>query len=98
MPDHIHLILTPSPDISLEKAMQYIKGGFSFRLKSKMEVWERGLSRTSHQESRRLSESPHLRGTKSSPEADRIRSTEDPYSSVTRRDLLDPCPTHLAAL
>jgi putative transposase len=34
MPDHTHLLLTPAPDISLEKAMQYIKGGFSFRLKS----------------------------------------------------------------
>ena len=41
MPDHTHLLLTPAPDISLEKAMQYIKGGFSFRLKSKLNVWER---------------------------------------------------------
>jgi putative transposase len=29
MPDHVHLMLTPAPDVSLEKAMQYIKGGFS---------------------------------------------------------------------
>ncbi|MEO6815180.1 MAG: transposase [Edaphobacter sp.] len=42
MPDHVHLLLTPATDISLEKAMQYIKGGFSFRLKSKLDVWERG--------------------------------------------------------
>jgi putative transposase len=28
MPDHAHLLLTPAPEISLEKAMQYIKGGF----------------------------------------------------------------------
>jgi putative transposase len=41
MPDHAHLLLTPSPEISLEKAMQYIKGNFSFRLKSKVDVWER---------------------------------------------------------
>jgi len=41
MPDHAHLLLTPAPNISLEKAMQYIKGGFSFRLKSKLDVWER---------------------------------------------------------
>jgi putative transposase len=34
MPDHIHLPLTPTPEISLEKAMQYIKGSFSLRLKS----------------------------------------------------------------
>lgn len=41
MPDHAHLLLTPAPEVSLEKAMQYIKGGFSFRLKSKLDVWER---------------------------------------------------------
>jgi putative transposase len=40
MPDHIHLLLTPAPDVSIEKAVQFIKGGFSFRLKSKMPVWE----------------------------------------------------------
>jgi putative transposase len=38
MPDHVHLILTPAPEISLEKAMQYIKGGFSFQLKSNLDV------------------------------------------------------------
>ncbi|HEX3570116.1 MAG TPA: transposase [Acidobacteriaceae bacterium] len=40
MPDHLHLLLTPAPDVSIEKAMQYIKGGFSFRLKTKFPVWE----------------------------------------------------------
>ncbi|QMV20304.1 transposase [Granulicella sp. 5B5] len=44
MPDHIHLCLTPAPDISLEKSMQFIKGGFSFRLKSKLDVWMRGYN------------------------------------------------------
>jgi putative transposase len=43
MPDHLHLLLTPAFDVSLEKTLQYIKGGFSFRLKSKREVWERGF-------------------------------------------------------
>jgi REP-associated tyrosine transposase len=32
MPDHLHLLLTPAKDISLERAMQLIKGGFSYRL------------------------------------------------------------------
>ena len=44
MPDHIHLLLTPAYDVSLEKAMQFIKGGFSFLLKSKLDVWERGYN------------------------------------------------------
>jgi putative transposase len=46
MPDHIHVLLTPTT--SLEKAVQFIKGGFSYRAKkelgSNMEVWQRGFS------------------------------------------------------
>jgi putative transposase len=46
MPDHIHVLLTPK--ISLEKAVQFIKGGFSYRVKkelgSNMEVWQKGFS------------------------------------------------------
>ena len=48
MPDHIHLLLTTPADVSLEKAVQWIKGGFSFRLKRETdytgEVWQRGFS------------------------------------------------------
>jgi putative transposase len=43
MPDHVHLLITPAPEVSLEKAVQFIKGGFSFRAKrdlgSAMEIW-----------------------------------------------------------
>jgi putative transposase len=46
MRDHFHLIITPQT--SLEKAIQLIKGGFSFRAKkelgSGLEVWQRGFS------------------------------------------------------
>ena len=46
MRDHIHLILTPSPLVSLEKTMQFIKGGFSYRAKKEMsfhgEIWQKG--------------------------------------------------------
>jgi putative transposase len=45
MPDHIHLLITPTT--SLEKAVQFIKGGFSYRAKkelgSNMEVWQKGF-------------------------------------------------------
>ena len=33
-------------EVSLEKAMQLIKGGFSFRLKSKLDVWMRSFNET----------------------------------------------------
>ena len=46
MPDHIHVLITPLT--SLEKAVQFIKGGFSYRAKkeldSNMEVWQKGFS------------------------------------------------------
>lgn len=45
MPDHIHALLTPLTN--LEKAVQFIKGGFSYRAKkelgSNMEVWQKGF-------------------------------------------------------
>jgi putative transposase len=40
MPDHVHLLLTPAKEISLERAVQFIKGGFSFRLQSRLPVWQ----------------------------------------------------------
>ena len=48
MPDHIHLLITPSSDNSLEICMQLIKGGSSFRLKKELgfvgKVWQRGFT------------------------------------------------------
>ena len=44
MPDHFHAILTPAEEISLEKAVQFIKGGFSHRLHSTLPVWQAGFT------------------------------------------------------
>ncbi len=48
MPDHLHLLLTVTGDTTIERAMQLIKGGFSYRLKKELgylgEVWQRGFS------------------------------------------------------
>ena len=42
MPDHIHVLLTPEAVISLERAVQFIKGGFSYRLRKieRIEAWQ----------------------------------------------------------
>jgi putative transposase len=40
MPDHFHALLTPACEISLERAVQFIKGRYSFRLKSGLPVWQ----------------------------------------------------------
>ena len=48
MPDHIHLLLTPRRTVAIERAMQFIKGGFSHRVMketgSRMEIWERSFT------------------------------------------------------
>ena len=48
MPNHVHVLLTVSGDMSVEKAMQLIKGGFSFRANKELEfrgeIWQRGFS------------------------------------------------------
>src|SRR5256885_16957926 len=48
MPDHLHAIVTPNGLLSLERAMQFIKGGFSHRiakdLNRKIEVWQRSFT------------------------------------------------------
>jgi putative transposase len=48
MPDHCHVVLTLDADTSIERAVQFIKGGFSFRAKKELgfagDVWQRGFS------------------------------------------------------
>ncbi len=48
MPDHLHLLLTVFDGMTIEKAMQLIKGRFSHRLSHELgykgEVWQRGFT------------------------------------------------------
>jgi putative transposase len=48
MPDHLHLLLTVEEGMTIEKAMQLIKGRFSHRLSHEFgylgEVWQRGFT------------------------------------------------------
>jgi len=48
MPDHIHVILTPGPATTLERAAQLIKGGSSHaigeRFAAKFPVWQTGFA------------------------------------------------------
>jgi putative transposase len=47
MPNHLHLLLTPNSNASLEKALQLIKGGSSFQIhrirESKIKIWNSGF-------------------------------------------------------
>jgi len=97
MPDHFHLLVTPL--FTLERALQLIKGGFSFRAKRELgfqgEIWEksfydrrvRGWGEYSAfcQYIRR---NPVKRGLASVPE-------EYPYSSARGSLALDAVPQRL---
>lgn len=46
MPDHFHLLLTLAPDITLERAIQLIKGGYSHAVGEQIgrqELWQKAL-------------------------------------------------------
>jgi putative transposase len=97
MPDHIHVLLTPKT--SLEKAVQFIKGGFSYRAKkelgSNMEVWQKGFS------DRRIRDvddyREHVLYIRENPVRKRLceRAEEYPYSSAYPGFVLDPVPQGL---
>ena len=48
MPEHVHLLLTPARDVTIERAVQVIRGGYSHALGTvigrKSEVWQRGFT------------------------------------------------------
>jgi len=95
MPDHVHLLLTPEPEVSLEKAMQFIKGGFSFRLKSKMDVWERSFNEV------QILVPEKFRACRTyieeNPIRDRLVSVagDFPYGSLANPGMVDPVPSYL---
>jgi putative transposase len=96
MPDHIHLLLTPEPEISLEKTMQYIKGAFSFRLKSKSDVWERSF--TNHRVADRHDYITHLTYIHRNPIRANLTTQPElyPHSSTNPTHATDPSPSHLS--
>ena len=46
MPDHLHALITPN-EITLERAVQFIKGGFSHSARqafANLEIWQKGFT------------------------------------------------------
>src|SRR5579864_5836458 len=99
MPNHIHLILTPAPLVSLEKAMQFIKGGFSYRAKKDLqfagELWQKGYNE--HRIGDADDYARHVEYIWMNPvKAGLVSRAEDfLYSSARLRNELDPVPSHL---
>jgi REP-associated tyrosine transposase len=97
MPDHIHVILTPKA--SLEKAVQFLKGGFSYRarkeLGSNLEVWQKGFS--DHRIRDASDYRIHQIYVRQNPVRKHLceRAEDYPYSSAGGRFELDPVPQGL---
>ena len=93
MPEHFHALITPAADVSLEKAMQFIKGGFSFRLKSKHDVWMRSFN-----ESQILSEEKFVscvRYIEENPVRRGLVAVQIDYPFSSASLSLDPMPLHM---
>jgi putative transposase len=98
MPDHFHLLITPE-GITLERAMQLIKGGFSFQLnknlKTKKDIWQPSFF------DRRVRESLEYQKFKDyiwqNPVKRFLAKTPEdyPYSSAHPAFQLDPAPQRL---
>jgi putative transposase len=45
MPEHLHVLLTPGKGQTVERCVQFIKGGFSFSVRKQFagEVWQAGF-------------------------------------------------------
>lgn len=97
MSDHIHVILTPLT--SLEKAVQFIKGGFLHRAKkelgSNMEVWQKGFS--GHRIRDAEDYLRHISYVRENPVRKHFceRAEEFPWSSAHPGFELDPVPQGL---
>jgi putative transposase len=48
MPEHVHLLITPANNVTIEHAVQLVKGGYSHALGSilgrEREIWQRGFT------------------------------------------------------
>jgi putative transposase len=84
MPDHVHVLLTPAPEISLERAVQFIKGGYSYRLRKKenIQVWQESF--TNHRIQDAEDYRRHCEYIRMNPVRAKLvrEATEYPYSSA----------------
>ena len=100
MPEHIHVLITPTT--SVEKAVQFIKGGFSYRAKkelcSDMEIWQIGFQ--DHRIRDATDYDVHVDYIRKNPVRESLcdRAEEYPYSSAHVGFALDEVPQGLKPL
>ena len=97
MPDHFHVLMTPVT--SLERAVQFIKGGFSYRAKadlgSKAEIWQRSF--TDHRIRNAEDYAKHVHYIHFNPVRRRLCVSPKEYACGSGSSLfeLDPAPQWL---
>ena len=100
MPEHFHALITPAG--ALERAVQFIKGGFSHRarveLESNMEVWQKGFS--DHRIRDAADFEMHVTYIHQNPVRAGFceRGSEFPYSSAAGAFSVDEVPQRLKPL
>jgi putative transposase len=98
MPDHVHVMFTPC-GITLERAMQFVKGGFSYRVKKELgiatEIWERGY--VDHRIRDANDYDQHVLYVRNNPvQAGLVKLAEEyPHASAHEGIELDPRPQEL---
>jgi putative transposase len=101
MPDHLHLLLTPGPAATLEKAMQLIKGGSSYEIHKRrghrMEIWQPGFQEWTVRDAQDFrTKAEYMR--RNPVEANLVATPEDwPHSSARFGFDLDEWPLTLAS-
>jgi putative transposase len=102
MPDHFHLLLTPGDETTLERAVQFIKGGSAKRIREmlllRFPVWQRGFS--DHRIRDAADYDFHVRYTLQNPVKKGLVADvgEYPWSSASGRFRLDEVPQGLKPL
>ncbi|HTX75449.1 MAG TPA: transposase [Terracidiphilus sp.] len=105
MPNHMHLLITVPGDLSIEKVVQLIKGGLSYRAKRELgctsEIWQKGFSEVGvrdresflrHREY--IEQNPVTAGLAGSPEAFPFGSS---YFKRRKYGLQDPANTVISS-
>jgi putative transposase len=101
MPNHVHLLLTPSAGTSLEKAMQFIKGGTSHEIhrqrQNKMQIWSPGFHEATIRDVEDFEARRHY--IRMNPVEARLAEKPEawPYGSASADFTLDPIPERLSS-
>jgi len=102
MPNHLHLILSPTAAVTIEKTMQLIKGGFSFRAKKafgwKEVIWHRSFNDRRLRNATEYSNAREYLLDNPAKAGICLRAKEWPYSSATGTFELDEIPQRLKPL